>query len=581
MGTILLFVIFAQSELNARPLSMGDCFVSLADDPSALYYNPAGLTHLKGKSLILSLKKSSTGLLDYPFIGYGQGIGEGMVIGIGTYRGDGILTGIERDISPLSIGMSVGLEKREEYYPLLSLGFLLSPLEFKNVPGNISPGLSLFYSKPQTILHWGLKYQYRETKLLFEIDKEKAMPLGFHTGAFYSFTDLSPEINIMAGLSYKEEFSFSFGFGLDFQDIRVELGYGNGEFLLSTLFRIGRREERRIAEIYARFKEKEYSTARSYLSQGKEFYNQGRYKDALNAFDLSLLWDPANKEAQYWYDRVEREENLRKINRLLLSGKRYYKEHNYVDAMAVFDSILQIDSTNAEALSYKEKSLKEFSIYISQDPKYSPDVDTLFKKGLKSYSKGDYSSALKHWRDIKRYNPESKRADEYIRRTKLKIAERVASGLIAIKKYEKEKKWRKALLECKRLLKLAPGNERLLKERDYIQREIEKLIRYHLQLGISRFGRGALWEAEKEFAIVLLYQPNNQEAKSYMEKIRKRTKREDAERLYMAGIEAYTKGEYELSIKLWEKVLEIKPDYPNAKKNIERAKRKLRLLGEG
>lgn len=579
MGIILLFAVFAQSELNARPLSMGGCFVSFANDPSALYYNPGGLTNLEGKSLILSIRKSSRGLLGYPFIGYGQGIGEEMAIGVGAYRDDGILAGIERDISSLSIGMGIGLEKGEEYYPLLSMGFLLSPLEFKNMPGNICPGLSLFYSKPQTILHWGLKYQYRETKLLFEIDKEKGMPLGFHTGAFYSFTDFSPEINIMGGLSYKENFSFSLGFGLDFQDIRVELGYGKGEFLLSTLFRIGRREERRIAEIYAQFKEKEYSTAQAYLSQGKRLYNETRYGDALNAFDLSLLWDPTNKEAQHWYNRVEREENLRRINRLLLSGRKYYKEHNYVDAIAVFDSILKIDSTNTEVLSYKRKSLKEFSLYISEDPKYNPDVDTLFKKGLRSYSIGDYSSALKHWREIKRYNPESKRADEYIHRTKLRIAERIASGLEVINKYEKEKRWRKALLECNRLLKLAPKNERLLKEKTYIQKEIEKLVKYHLQLGISRFERGALWEAEKEFAIVLLYYPKNQEAKSYMEKIRKRTKREDAERLYMAGIEAYTKGEYELSIKLWEKVLEIKPDYPNAKKNIERAKRKLKLLG--
>ena len=41
--------------VGARPLGLGEAFTGLADDASALYYNPAGLTQLKGNAFHLSV----------------------------------------------------------------------------------------------------------------------------------------------------------------------------------------------------------------------------------------------------------------------------------------------------------------------------------------------------------------------------------------------------------------------------------------------------------------------------------------------------------------------------------------------
>ena len=46
---------FRLPEAGAKAMGMGFAFTAQADDPSAIYYNPAGLTQLKGQNVMLGL----------------------------------------------------------------------------------------------------------------------------------------------------------------------------------------------------------------------------------------------------------------------------------------------------------------------------------------------------------------------------------------------------------------------------------------------------------------------------------------------------------------------------------------------
>jgi len=66
---------FLKIEVTARPVSMGGAFTGLADDESALYYNPAGVATLQGKRYILAYQNNVFDMQS-GFVGYIHPLGE-------------------------------------------------------------------------------------------------------------------------------------------------------------------------------------------------------------------------------------------------------------------------------------------------------------------------------------------------------------------------------------------------------------------------------------------------------------------------------------------------------------------------
>jgi long-chain fatty acid transport protein len=98
---------FAVESQGARAMGFAGAYVAQVADPSAIYYNPAGIGFLKGKHLYLAgafasvstdftgsgpnpptgtLEKSDVGLAFLPSFYYSQKVGDRMALGIGAYR---------------------------------------------------------------------------------------------------------------------------------------------------------------------------------------------------------------------------------------------------------------------------------------------------------------------------------------------------------------------------------------------------------------------------------------------------------------------------------------------------------------
>jgi len=84
----------------SRGVAMADAFLPIADDVSALWYNPGGLVNLKSRQLALSHVDYPADLLSYDFLGYVMPMpAYGAALGVqvfGLYSGDMLETTPER-----------------------------------------------------------------------------------------------------------------------------------------------------------------------------------------------------------------------------------------------------------------------------------------------------------------------------------------------------------------------------------------------------------------------------------------------------------------------------------------------------
>jgi hypothetical protein len=108
---------FLQIEVGARAMAMGGAFVALADDASAMYWNPAGLARMSGSELIAT-HTAWMGDLKFDYLGVALNLGNG-VVGVSlTYfsvpemvvrtidRQDG--TGETFNAADMAVGLSYG-----------------------------------------------------------------------------------------------------------------------------------------------------------------------------------------------------------------------------------------------------------------------------------------------------------------------------------------------------------------------------------------------------------------------------------------------------------------------------------------
>lgn len=146
------------------------------------------------------------------------------------------------------------------------------------------------------------------------------------------------------------------------------------------------------------------------------------------------------------------------------------------------------------------------------------------------------------------------------------------------------KNYSQALAGFRRVLDLDPLNEAALKGlqqgKQQLQQELSRLVIW----GNESLDRGDLSSAEGAFAEALALDPYLVAAKNGMDRLARLKQRGakpgDDERLYLLGIENYTKGKYEDAVALWNQVLALNPHHEKARMNIEKARRKILQIKE-
>ncbi len=415
---------------GSRALSMGGAFTALADDSSAVFWNPAGLINMERQEMSLLHYPLYAGSL-YDSATYGQPILDFGALGLGLYRvyTGGIDTYDANDFATgtsqyqeykatasyaakLNAGFTMGFNLNLFDMSLINvnavgfggdLGVLYEPvsfLRFGAVIHNImNPTLSMKTAQeelPRTYTGGALiklysdKVKFNLTFDAFSIDggaiKYRA---GFETALF----------GILSARAGYDDSRINFGGGIRFANISFDYAYGIDTYLgplsrftLSYDFGLSLDEQKverqnalkeQVKKMIAEeFKKKEDARAKEHFDRAFALYKQEKYEESLDALAKAFEWNEDYKDAKMLKGLITKK----------LVGKYYdeavasYNEKNYISALENFKNVASIDPEFKDTAVYMGR--------LDEKMKMKSDAKTFFSKGVEYYVNKRYDDAI-------------------------------------------------------------------------------------------------------------------------------------------------------------------------------------------
>lgn len=574
-GTSSLFLLGA----GTRAVGMGGSFVSIADDASAVFWNPAGLARLSFGELDFShvtlpegseydfagaayptvhagsfalgfLRVGTDGIFSRDsraadlgstsfsetqfLLGYGYPLFKFVKVG-GTFK---LYNQSLAGYSANAVGADVGI--LFEPYPDFYLGLnaqdvVPSDLQLKDakesVPRNFKAGAS--YLLPLGQSPWGVR-------VAVDAEKSENAPVAWHSGAELSYLGYF----FLRGGYDREDVTFGVGiayqrFGLDYAFKPQPEGLAaSHRFGFSFRFgpSVGERErnavEKRRKQERENFLRLNRTRFDDYRSRAESFGAAGENDSALAYIRLALGINPENevlkKEAVRLDHLLQAEKEagekealtLRLRQEALQSGRAEYSAGNYKKALDFLEERTRLGDAEFGELSER--------IQTSLDSAKK----NLDSTGWAAFHRKEFETALGAWEKMGALDPSDTASSA---RFKMVAAEIKVSDL--------------------------------------------------LRRGIADFEAGRLFAAQESFEQMLKLRPAEPVATSYLQKIRStaasRTTLEDLQkdpeawRLYNEGLAAYTAQEYQRALDIWQGLLLRYPNNEALLRNVADAKKRL------
>lgn len=312
------------------------------------------------------------------------------------------------------------------------------------------------------------------------------------------------------------------------------------------------------------------------------------------------------------YEEQQRLLRLQKIDKTFQEGLLALTEGKYRDAVAAFQATLTLDPKNELAKRYLSTALdalrvQEEEVVDENNPYYSI-VQPLIESGKRLFNQGNYDESRKQWQKILNLFPQNRIATEYLLRCDLaqkpesfkKFADNIVNDgkkLLGERKYDQA--YRKFELiasidpqypEIQNLMALSRVEK---KKAGFEGTDEDFRRRYNIAMQLyQQGGKNNLEKALAEFKVINNRYPDYIQVAIIVNKIESQlrfevTEEREVKKLtprqqelireyYFKGINYYSNNQFELAITEWRKVLAIDPNHEKAKNNIKKC---LILLG--
>jgi tetratricopeptide (TPR) repeat protein len=585
---------------GARAMGMGNAFTALADDPTAVYWNPAGLDYIYQQSVTLFHASLYYGT-SYDFLGYayptldlgtfavgiarfgtggvqqtGNDIGQEFIgtFSYEVYQGyfsygiklpwnvaGGISIKVQRSAwSGLvgygrTVGVGVGMDLGFLYRPAFSLSPYLRDwsfgINFENLfPPQIQEGGETDILP--RVFRFGIMRKIpffgegNSLNVLLDLDKSTDTDLAVNFGTEYSFMDMG---RVRLGYGYS---GIAFGAGVQYKMFQVDYAYGNpsSDGLLDPIHRVS-------------------------LT-----VNFGMNRDEMAA----IVQELKRRDEERIITEIREADKQRAIADHLQKADVYFKDKKYLDAVVEYREVINLEPFHQQAkimldsanvLLNREIDDRQNQAILAAIDKDRAEADRKYiedqyEKGRIYLDKKQYTEALIAFNLALERDPGNQPLKDAIATTQRRMREDInALVLRARQEFEKEN-YSEALRLLSEANLLSGDDPQVKKEVDTLVERVK--LQENIQKGLMLFDIGQYAEALKIFENVLAQDPGNQFIRQYYTKSKIEALAEtekmdpETERRYLEGVDKFLLGRYTEAIEIWQDILK---QHPYNKKVLE------------
>ncbi len=602
--------------VGARQSALGGAVVAYPQDPTTIYWNPAGLEYLPEKSISLYYT-TFLGGTSYQFVGFafptlyngtfGAGVtrisADGIIEQGSTYLQNGLgefssnqsefyLSGAKIIRNLISVGVNIKLQHHSinglsdtgiggdlsfMYLPEFDNSLLRNIRLGLNVQNLVSPILNPgdASDKIPTRLLFGfakpfyLGFDRNPLVLLFSLDQNKQQSMGYHTGLEYTYLDKGM---VRFGL---DQNGFAFGAGTLYKRIQIDYTYGK---LTESAFGDSHK-----------------------LSFSINF---GKSREEL----LQIAERKRNLEIASQVELGLDQERQNTIDRLLIEGRQIYSNAStvleYMDAIIKFSQVLDLDSNNAEAeerLAESDKRTSELRLAEQQkilsaieDSRVQKEtmrtqarIDSLTNLGQSLFKSSEYNAAIEQWDKVLAERPDDQLVKDMIASAQSELTKNVDNLIRRADNMAKNQDYAGAITVLAGVQLLSLGNEEALRQLSIKINGLERLLNVssYYQSGLIAYTEEKWVEALNNFTKANRINSNYMNLKHYYTEAERRVNAKDMAMTpemvtkYKQGYDLYLEVRLQEAIDIWEELL-IEQHYnkliieliDNANKQLEKQK---------
>jgi len=590
---------------GARAMGMGNAYVALAGDPTAVYWNAAGLDNIYQQSLTFFHASLPEGGM-YDFLGYAYPTLDIGTFALGIARigtggieefdlvGDATHSSFSFDNYRLYLGYGINLPWNLAVGGALKVErrgwYGISLAEYSGDPSATGIGLDVGllykpdFSRSALLSNWsfGLNVQNLFQPQLREGEITDVIPLALRFGLMRTIPFATGEsgLNILLDLDKSSTTDLGIYFGTEFNYAgfgKVRLGYNNN----SVSFGAG--VSYSMFEIDYAFGNPSYDNLLPPIHRISLTVNFGMNRDEMHEIVVQL-----KKEADEQLAAEIREADKQKfIAEHLQKADVYFKENKYLDAIVEYQQVIGTDPFHQHAKIMLDSAntmlAGEFKMQQDQAVTEALDKDRAaadirfinehYEEGRRYLDKKQYTEALIQFNLALQRDPENAQVRSAIQTTRRRLSEDLNALMRKGRQEMNSQNYSEALRLFSEARILALDDPQVKKEVDTLVGRVK--LQESIQQGIMLYDVGQYDQALSIFETLLANDPGNEFVKQYYN----RTKLEaladtqpmdpDTERRYLEGVERFMLGKYRDAIDIWEA---IEKDHPYNKKVLEAIK---------